>query len=107
MAREMEPRRRDIEIDLDHTPVQELDQAMLIEAILAQRSGPAVPLAGPEWASQLRPPAIPGTVQDKYVKVGLPARVAAYAVLWVTWDWKRGAFVLLVLGLLTAIVVTR
>jgi hypothetical protein len=66
-----------------------------------------VPVAGPDWAAQFRPPAIPGTFQDKYAKAGLPVRFLAFCMLWVTWDWKRGAFVLVAFLLIAAIVVTR
>jgi hypothetical protein len=107
MAKEMESRRRTIDIDLDHAGGQDLDQAALIAAILAQREGHMVPVAGPDWAAQFRPPAIPGTLQDKYAKAGMPVRAVAFFFLWVTWDWKRGAFVLLVLALITAIFITR
>jgi hypothetical protein len=107
MAKEMESQRRTIDIDLDQDTGQEVDQAALIAAILAHQEGRMVPVAGPDWAAQFRPPAIPGTIQDKYVKAGLPVRFLAYCVLWVTWDWKRGVFVLLVLSLIALIFVTR
>jgi hypothetical protein len=107
MAKEMESRRRTIDINLDHATGQELDPADLLAAILAQNAGPAVPAFGPEWASQFRPPAIPGTVQEKYVRAGLPVRGVAFFLLWITWDWKRGAFVALALALITLIFVTR
>lgn len=109
MAKEMD-RRRTIDIDLDqHTgsSLDHVDQAELIAAILAQREGQVVPVAGPDWASQFRPPAIPGTVQDKYTKALLWIRGVAFFLLWVTWDWKRGAFVLTVAGLITAIFIYR
>lgn len=104
MAKEMEPRRW---AELEHAQGQELDQVALLQAILAQNAGPASPVLGPEWASQLRPPAVPGTVQEKYAKAGLPVRVVAFFFLWITWDWKRGAFVLASLLLIAAIFVTR
>lgn len=104
MAKEMEPRRW---ANTEHAPVPVLDQEALLEAILARNAGPVAPVLGPEWASQFRPPAIPGTVQEKYVKAGLPVRAVAFFFLWITWDWKRGAFVALALALITLIFVTR
>jgi hypothetical protein len=104
MAKEMEPRRW---AEMDQPPGQDVDQAALIAAILAQSDGRMVPVAGPDWASQFRPPAVPGTIQDKYAKASLPARFLAFCILWVTWDWKRGAFVAVVVLLIAAIFVTR
>lgn len=107
MAKEMEPQRWARDVDLDQAVGQDVDQAAIIAAILAQREGQMVPVAGPEWTSVFRPPAIPGTFQDKYVKAGIPVRALAWFALWVTWDWKRGAFVALVVILIAAIFVTR
>lgn len=104
MAKEMEPRRW---AEMDQPPGQDVDQAALIAAILAQSSGPSSVVAGPDWASQFRPPAIPGTIQATYAKAGIPARALGFFLLWITWDWKRGAFVAVVLLLLAAIFVTR
>lgn len=107
MAKEMEPQRWARDVDLDQGVGQDVDQAALLAAILAQREGQAVPVSGPEWTSMVRPPAIPGTFQDKYAKVMTPVRAIAFGVLWATWDWKRGGFVVLVLILIVAIIKTR
>lgn len=104
MAKEMEPRRW---AEVEHAGGPDMAQLEALAAILAQSAGPASPTLGPEWASQFRPPAIPGTIQEKYAKMGLPARGAAFFVLWVTWDWKRGAFVALALALIVLILATR
>lgn len=103
MAKEMQSRGGH---DLDHAG-PDVDQAALLAAILAQHEGQAVPVSGPEWASQFRPPAIPGTIQDKYAKAGLPFRGLGFFLLWITWDWKRGAFVVVLLLLVFAIFMTR
>ncbi|MEV0151571.1 MULTISPECIES: hypothetical protein [unclassified Nonomuraea] len=104
MAKEMEPRGW---AELEHAGDQGMDQAALIAAILAQNAGPAAPVVGPEWASQVRPPAIPGTIQDKYAKMVTPIRAALMFGLWVTWNWKYGAFVAVVLALIALLIKTR
>lgn len=81
-------------------------EAALLEALLSQR-GSAQVMHGPEWAAQFRPSAIPGTFQAKYTATLLPVRALAWFLMWVTWDWKRGAFVLAVAVLVVAIVQSR
>jgi len=93
---------QDVDQELDHTDAVD----RLVEA-LAQVSGPSTVITGPEWASQFRPPSIPGTINDKYVKAVLPIRAVAVFLAWVTWDWKRGAFVALVLFLVALLIKTR
>lgn len=81
-------------------------EAALLEALLSQR-GSAQVVHGPEWAVQFRPPAMQGTFQAKYTNTLLPLRAVGWFILWVTWDWKRGAFVLAVAVLVVAIVQAR
>jgi hypothetical protein len=104
MAKEMEPR-GDARLvqPMDH----EVDQAEVLAHLLAQYATPAGPTAGPDWASQLMPPYIPGTVQEKYAKGTLPLRLLGIFLTWVTWDWKRGAAVGLFIILIVTLIVTR
>ena len=99
---DIEPRRR---ADLTTTDV---DTDALISALLDHYTATnSTIITGPEWATQVRPPAIPGTIQDRYVKATLWLRLIGFAIVWVTWDWKRGGFVALVTVLILVVVHTR
>lgn len=53
-----------------------------------------------EWATQLRPPAMTGTLQEKWSKAVTPLRVPALFWLWITWHWARFAALLVVIALI-------
>lgn len=85
----------------DMDPVAQLAEA------LAQLSGPTSVVSGPEWTHQFQPPVIPGTANATYTKAALPIRALGFFLLWVTWDWKRGAFVAVVAALILILIKTR
>lgn len=62
---------------------------------------------GWEWAQQVRPPAIPGTVQDKWANVATPIRAVALGILWFTWHWARMAALGIVLALLFILIIIK
>lgn len=44
-----------------------------------------------EWAQQITPPALSGTLQEKWAKFVTPLRAPAFVWLWLTWHWARFA----------------
>lgn len=60
-----------------------------------------------EWSQQVRPPAISGTVQDKFAKGVTPIRAVALFLLWITWHWTRAAALGVVLLLITILLVIK
>lgn len=108
MAKEISRRSRAAPVqDVDQDMDQGVDPAALLAELLAHQAGPAQVITGPEWSTQFRPPSIPGTINDKYVKAMLPLRALGWFINWVTWDWKYGAFVGTVLLLIAILIHTR
>lgn len=60
-----------------------------------------------EWSQQVRPPAIAGTVQEKWAKIASPVRAVALFILWITWHWTRAAALGLVLLLITVLLLVK
>lgn len=60
-----------------------------------------------EWSQQLRPPAIPGTVQDRWANVAVFLRAPALALLWITWHWARVAALTIVLVLIIVLIIVK
>lgn len=60
-----------------------------------------------EWAAQLRPPAIPGTVQEKWANIATPIRAVALGILWITWHWARVAALSILLALILILIIIK
>lgn len=95
----------------------------------AVRTGMARPIgpAGPEWApepqiitpiptgshldrdfvTQITPPALAGTIQEKWAKVVTPFRALAFFFLWITWHWARSAALVLFLILILIFILVK
>lgn len=60
-----------------------------------------------EWSQQLRPPAITGSVQEKWAKAAIPIRAFALFLLWITWHWTRVAALALVVSLVAVLIIIK
>jgi hypothetical protein len=60
-----------------------------------------------EWATQIRPPALSGTLQEKWAKAVSPFRAMAFGFLWLTWHWARTAALTVVLTLIIILIIVR
>jgi hypothetical protein len=60
-----------------------------------------------EWASQVRPPALAGTVQEKWSQIVSPIRAVLLGGLWLTWHWARFAAASVVVALVIILIIVK
>lgn len=60
-----------------------------------------------EWAQQITPPALSGTIQEKWAKIVAPFRALLLSGLWITWHWARFAAASVVVALVLILIKVR